>query len=94
MVNSAPISAESHASGWKIPIFPSRPPSSSYKRPDLGGKREIDFASEPLPLEASLRQRIDVWRNAPGGRGEVDGEVELGGFMQWNLEVGWNQAVC
>lgn len=49
--------------------------------------REIDIASEALPLEAGLRERLDVWRNAPGGRGEIPGEIELGGFMQWNLEV-------
>jgi hypothetical protein len=52
------------------------------------GMREIDLASEPLPVEASLRERLDAWRDAPGGRGEVPGEVEMGGFVQWNLEVG------
>ena len=49
--------------------------------------REIDIASDALPLEASLRDRLDMWKNAPGGRGEVEGEVELGGFVSWNLEV-------
>ncbi|KIR96527.1 hypothetical protein L804_06006 [Cryptococcus deuterogattii 2001/935-1] len=48
--------------------------------------REIDIYSEPLPVDATLRERLDVWKNAPGGRGEVEGEVELGGFMAWNLE--------
>lgn len=52
--------------------------------PFYGGssKREIDIASDPLPLEATLEERLAVWRNAPGGRGEIPGEVELGGFMQ------------
>lgn len=39
-----------------------------------------------MPVTATLRQRLDAWRASPGGRGEVEGEVELGGFMQWNLE--------
>jgi alpha 1,2-mannosyltransferase len=51
------------------------------------GKRDIDISSQALPLEASLRERLDVWRDAPGGRGDVMGEVELGQFTQWNLEV-------
>ena len=33
-----------------------------------------------------MRERLEVWRNAPGGRGEVEGEIELGGFNSWNLE--------
>ncbi|ODN86310.1 hypothetical protein L198_07328 [Cryptococcus wingfieldii CBS 7118] len=39
-----------------------------------------------MPLAATTRERLEVWRNAPGGRGEVEGEVEMGGFMGWNLE--------
>ncbi|ODN80348.1 hypothetical protein L202_02608 [Cryptococcus amylolentus CBS 6039] len=50
------------------------------------GHRPIDLASDAMPLEATTRERLEVWRNAPGGRGEVEGEVEMGGFMQWNLE--------
>ena len=51
-----------------------------------GHGRQIDQTSDSLPIEATLRERLDVWRNAPGGRGDIDGEVELGGFVQWNLE--------
>jgi alpha 1,2-mannosyltransferase len=32
-------------------------------------------------------ERLDAWRNAPGGRGDIPGEVEPGQFVQWNLEV-------
>ncbi|KAK6903885.1 hypothetical protein I203_107395 [Kwoniella mangroviensis CBS 8507] len=59
---------------------------SIYSNAASEGKREIDIASDPLPVTASLRQRLDAWRDAPGGRGEVEGEVEHGGFVQWNLE--------
>ena len=63
---------------------------TSYMRYDLSryppGMREIDIASEPLDVDASLRERLDAWIAAPGGRGEIEGEVELGGFNQWNLE--------
>jgi alpha 1,2-mannosyltransferase len=51
------------------------------------GKRDIDVSSQALPLEASLRERLDVWRDAPGGRGDIMGEIEPGQFTQWNLEV-------
>lgn len=56
--------------------------------PFYGGKsrRPIDISSDPLPVTASLQERLNVWRNAPGGRGAIDGEVELGKFVQWNLE--------
>lgn len=76
------------------PVFPSRPPpvQPNGNESALGEKREIDLASDALPLEATLRQRLDVWRYAPGGRGEIPGEVELGGFMQWNLEVSRSKA--
>ncbi|WVN85684.1 uncharacterized protein L203_100833 [Cryptococcus depauperatus CBS 7841] len=50
------------------------------------GDREIDIASDALPVVATLRERLDVWRKAPGGKGEIEGEVEHGGFMKWNLE--------
>jgi hypothetical protein len=72
-------------------MFPKRPISShtgSSVPVVPPGVREIDFYSEALPVDATLRERLDVWRNAPGGRGEVEGEVEMGGFVQWNLEVG------
>ncbi|OXB37179.1 hypothetical protein LQV05_003825 [Cryptococcus neoformans] len=71
--NPASTHTESH-----VPYVP--PTSSPH------GVREIDISSEPLPLEATLRERLDAWKNAPGGRGEVEGEVESGGFMAWNLE--------
>ncbi|WWD22183.1 hypothetical protein CI109_106674 [Kwoniella shandongensis] len=64
----------------------SRPSSSIYDNYESSGKRRIDIASEPLPVEATLRERLDAWRDAPGGRGEIEGEVEHGGFVQWNLE--------
>ncbi|WWC67796.1 uncharacterized protein I206_101709 [Kwoniella pini CBS 10737] len=57
-----------------------------YSNAQAQGKRVIDIASQPLPITASLRERLDAWREAPGGRGEVEGEVEHGGFVQWNLE--------
>ncbi|WVO13349.1 hypothetical protein L204_100964 [Cryptococcus depauperatus] len=50
------------------------------------GDREIDIASDALPVVATLRERLDVWRKAPGEKGEIEGEVEHGGFMKWNLE--------
>lgn len=45
------------------------------------------MASDSLPVDATLRERLDVWKAAPGGRGDVEGEVEAGGFVAWNLEV-------
>ena len=61
----------------------------SNVRPGSGvvGLRDIDISSTALPLEATLRERLDAWRNAPGGRGDIPGEVEPGQFVQWNLEV-------
>ncbi|WVQ74113.1 hypothetical protein IAR50_003703 [Cryptococcus sp. DSM 104548] len=67
-----------------IPAHHDRPHSSAPAH--WNGQREIDIASDAMPLEATTRERLEVWRNAPGGRGEVEGEVEMGGFMQWNLE--------
>lgn len=61
--------------------------SSVSRAPGIIGKRDIDISSRALPLEASLRERLDIWRDAPGGRGDISGEVEPGQFMQWNLEV-------
>ncbi|EJT50851.1 hypothetical protein A1Q1_07959 [Trichosporon asahii var. asahii CBS 2479] len=54
--------------------------------PFYGGpsRRAIDIASDPLPVNATLRERLDVWRAAPGGRGGDD--VEPGQFVQWSLE--------
>lgn len=58
-------------------------------------KREIDIASEPLPLEAPLEVRLDHWMASPGGRGPgvhlgLDGlpheELELGDFNLLNRE--------
>jgi hypothetical protein len=54
---------------------------------DVVGRRDIDLSSKALPLEASLKERLEIWRNAPGGRGDLPGEVEPGQFVQWNLEV-------
>lgn len=82
--------AQQPGSVWRLPpMLPHRirPSTSQGALPEASGMREIDTASGALPVEATLRQRLDVWKNAPGGRGEVPGEVELGGFMQWNLEV-------
>jgi alpha 1,2-mannosyltransferase len=79
---------------FRIPIFGSTEPdhaasysSSIYDAPEALGKRRIDIASEPLSVNATLRERLDAWRDAPGGRGEIEDEIELGGFVQWNLEV-------
>ncbi|WVR04521.1 hypothetical protein IAU60_001525 [Kwoniella sp. DSM 27419] len=60
--------------------------SAAYAQAGQRGRRAIDVASDTLPVEASLRERLDVWKNAPGGRGEIEGEIEHGGFVQWNLE--------
>nr|ODN93352.1 hypothetical protein L203_00623 [Cryptococcus depauperatus CBS 7841] len=49
------------------------------------GDREIDIASDALPVVATLRERLDVWRKAPGGKGEIEGEVEHGGYFLWAL---------
>lgn len=81
-----PSAEQKSGSLWHIPLLPSRP--SGIYRPNAT-QREIDFSSEALPVEASLRERLDVWKNAPGGRGEVPGEIEMGGFVQWNLEVSY-----
>lgn len=60
-----------------------------------GPPREIDIASDPLPLEATLDERLAVWQASPGGRGPgvhlgLDGqyheEIEPGGFVQLSLE--------
>lgn len=59
-------------------------------------KREIDIASEPLPLEAPLSARLDHWAASPGGRGPglhlgLDGliheEMEMGAFNAVNREA-------
>lgn len=95
---SAEASRSSSTPGWRLPpVFPKRPTASytSGSAPIVPpGVREIDFYSEALPVEATLRERLDVWRNAPGGRGEVEGEVEMGGFVQWNLEVSPGRRSC
>ncbi|WWC87046.1 uncharacterized protein L201_001931 [Kwoniella dendrophila CBS 6074] len=75
---------------FKLPFGFSTSTGPKYKSiySDIAGqgKREIDIASDPLPLSATLKERLDAWKEAPGGRGEIDGEVEHGGFVQWNLE--------
>lgn len=65
------------------------PPVSTGRHvhsPFYGGpsRRAIDIASDPLPVNASLRERLDAWRAAPGARGADD--VEPGQFVQWSLE--------
>ncbi len=76
---------------WYLPPNPSLGPANP------ANLREIDIASEPLPLDATLAERLFAWENAPGGRGPglhpslVDGqpveEIELGGFTGWNAET-------
>jgi len=82
-------SAQSTGSSYHFPsLLPfgsSHRSSAPSESPD--GRRLIDCSSDSLPVDASLRERLDVWRDAPGGRGEIPGEVELGGFNAWNLEV-------
>ncbi|RSH83812.1 hypothetical protein EHS25_005427 [Saitozyma podzolica] len=76
--SASPTGHKTSGKTFGLPLFPfSRPAGSSSA--SKTGIREIDLASEPLPVEASLRERLDAWRDAPGGRGEVHGEVELGG---------------
>lgn len=48
--------------------------------------RAIDVASQPMPLRTPLKERLVAWAQAPGGRGEVEGELELGGMLQINME--------
>ncbi|WRT64911.1 uncharacterized protein IL334_001850 [Kwoniella shivajii] len=75
---------------FKVPFRLSTPSGikhkSIYSDAKAQGKRVIDIASDSLPVSATLRERLDAWRDAPGGRGEIEGEVEHGGFVQWNLE--------
>ncbi|KAL7416020.1 mannosyltransferase putative-domain-containing protein [Mrakia frigida] len=49
------------------------------------GQSELDIASRPLPLKTPTRDRLIAWANAPGGRGEIPGEIELGGMYLENL---------
>lgn len=63
-------------------------PDTPYTAPSNAHRRLIDVASDPLPASATLEERLRAWEDAPGGRGEVRGEVEVGGFVQWNQEVG------
>lgn len=58
------------------------------------GLREIDVASRPLPLNTSTRDRLIAWANSPGGRGEIPGELELGGMFQVNMEVSRERDSC
>jgi hypothetical protein len=71
---------------------PTIPQPKGYS-PFYGGNstRDIDISSDPLPVDATLRERLEVWRHAPGGRGEIPDEVELGGFMQVREEQGQEQ---
>jgi alpha 1,2-mannosyltransferase len=47
----------------------------------------LDIASRPLPLRTSTKERLLAWAHAPGGRGELEGELELGGFFQENMKT-------
>ncbi|EIW68801.1 hypothetical protein TREMEDRAFT_71915 [Tremella mesenterica DSM 1558] len=83
------ISLDDFDPPYDEPQPPSPSPISSATityEPDPIILREIDISSESLPLKASLRERLEVWRNAPGGRGEVEGEVEAEVFNEWSLE--------
>ncbi|WWC59407.1 uncharacterized protein I303_101962 [Kwoniella dejecticola CBS 10117] len=90
LANPAAANTEKPKRPFKYPFQLSTPSGVKHKTiysdAHAQGKRTIDIASEPLPITASLRERLDAWREAPGGRGEVEGEVEHGGFVQWNLE--------
>ena len=83
-VSSDHFESESFSSDGRPYLSPF---STSTNRDSSARQRDIDLASDALPMEATLAQRLDVWRNAPGGRGEIPGEIELGGFNLWNLEV-------
>lgn len=74
-----------------------RPSNASSIEHSVGGVREIDASSAAMPLEAGLLERLDVWENAPGGRGDVEGEAEIGTFVNWNLGefvFSWCVSVC
>lgn len=51
----------------------------------FSGESELDLSSRPLPLKTPTRDRLIAWSNAPGGRGEIPGEIELGGMYLENL---------
>lgn len=51
-----------------------------------GSLRPIDIASDALPLDATLDERLAMWESAPGGRGDVEGELEMGEFVELNYE--------
>lgn len=83
-------SDHTHTSPWFLP-----PPPPSSPHPTI--LREIDISSQPLPVDATLEERLLAWERAPGGRGPgvhpslVDGapteEIELGGFNVWSSET-------
>lgn len=69
--------------------------SPSPLRPKHQPLREIDIASDALPLDAPLAVRLSHWEHSPGGRGPglhlgLDGgvheEMELGAFNALNRE--------
>lgn len=61
-------------------------PQPKESSPFYGGSstRPIDISSDPLPLSASLKQRLDFWAAAPGGI--HDDGVDLEVFRRWNYE--------
>ncbi|CDZ97044.1 Alpha-mannosyltransferase [Phaffia rhodozyma] len=65
-------------------------PSSVFKRPHPiyhnRTERPIDISSQPLPLHTSTKDRLVAWAQSPGGSGEVEGELEQGGFYHINME--------
>lgn len=64
----------------------STPDGSTPYSPFYGGasRRAIDISSDPLPLDATLKQRLDAWERAPGAG--APGDVEPPDFVGWNLE--------
>lgn len=85
--NSVGASAHSEAVLSPEPVPPPPPPHPPKPpaRP-TGDLRPIDIASDAMPLDATTEERLAMWESSPGGRGDVDGEVEMGDFVRWNLE--------
>lgn len=75
--------------GYDGPLFLTRNtthPEPKEHSPFYGGssKRPIDLASDPLPLSASLAERLDIWAAAPGGI--LDDDVTPETYRKWNDE--------
>lgn len=87
VTNSLGASAHSEAVLSPEPVPPPPPPHPPKPpaRP-TGDLRPIDIASDAMPLDATTEERLAMWDSSPGGRGDVDGEVEMGDFVRWNLE--------